>query len=61
VADRQGRQEDGGHRDPAPGEDEFAVPNGVDLSQYPIVDISVEQPGDPKHSGNSVLRGTIAS
>jgi anti-sigma-K factor RskA len=44
-----------------PGEDEFAVPNGVDLSQYPIVDISVEQPGDPKHSGNSVLRGTIAS
>ncbi len=43
-----------------PGEDEFAVPNGVDLSQYPIVDISVEQPGDPKHSGNSVLRGTIA-
>jgi hypothetical protein len=43
-----------------PGEDEFAVPNGVDLSQYPIVDISVQQPGDPKHSGDSVLRGTIA-
>jgi hypothetical protein len=44
-----------------PGEDEFPVPNGVDLSQYPIVDISVQQPGDPKHSGDSVLRGTIES
>ncbi len=44
-----------------PGEDEFPVPNGVDLSQYPIVDISVQQPGDPRHSGDSVLRGTIAS
>jgi hypothetical protein len=43
-----------------PGEDEFAVPNGVDLSQYPVVDISVQQPGDPRHSGDSVLRGTIA-
>jgi hypothetical protein len=42
-----------------PGEDEFAVPNGVDLTQYPIVDISVQQPGDPRHSGDSVLRGTI--
>lgn len=42
-----------------PGDDEFAVPNGVDLSQYPIVDISVQQPGDPKHSGDSVLRGSI--
>lgn len=43
-----------------PGKDEFAVPNGVDLSKYPIVDISVQQPGDPRHSGDSVLRGTIA-
>jgi hypothetical protein len=42
-----------------PGEDEFPVPNGVDLAQYPIVDISVQQPGDPRHSGDSVLRGTI--
>jgi hypothetical protein len=44
-----------------PGEDEFAVPNGVDLTQYPIVDISVQQPGDPRHSGDSVLRGTITA
>ncbi|MGZ4612956.1 MAG: anti-sigma factor domain-containing protein [Kineosporiaceae bacterium] len=38
---------------------EFVIPNGVDVSAYPIVDISVQQPGDPKHSGDSVLRGTI--
>jgi hypothetical protein len=44
----------------APGDDEFVIPNGVDISQYPVVDISVQQPGDPKHSGDSVLRGTIS-
>jgi hypothetical protein len=40
----------------------FALPDGVDLSGYPIVDVSV-QPlnGDPKHSGRSVLRGTLRS
>ena len=43
-----------------PGVDEFPVPNGVDLGQYPVVDISVQHPGDPRHSGDSVLRGTIA-
>ena len=38
----------------------FALPAGVSLRDYPIVDISI-QPlnGDPKHSGRSVLRGTI--
>jgi hypothetical protein len=43
-----------------PGDDEFVIPDGVDISQYPVVDISVQQPGDPKHSGDSVLRGTIS-
>jgi hypothetical protein len=38
---------------------EFVIPQGVDVGAYPIVDISVQQPGDPKHSGDSVLRGTI--
>jgi hypothetical protein len=40
---------------------EFVIPPAVDLSQYPIVDISVQQPGDPRQSGNSVLRRTIPS
>jgi hypothetical protein len=41
---------------------EFSLPDGVDLSRYPLLDISI-QPlnGDPKHSGRSVLRGTFAS
>ena len=38
---------------------QFAIPNGVDVSAYPIVDVSVQQPGNPAHSGDSVLRGTI--
>jgi hypothetical protein len=43
-----------------PGDDEFVIPDGVDISNYPVVDISVQQPGDPRHSGDSVLRGTIS-
>jgi hypothetical protein len=39
---------------------QFAIPEGLDLSDYAVVDISVQRPGDPRHSGNSVLRGTIA-
>jgi hypothetical protein len=38
---------------------QFVIPDGVDVSAYPIVDVSVQQPGDPKHSGDSVLRGVI--
>ncbi|MDQ0028612.1 hypothetical protein [Arthrobacter bambusae] len=36
----------------------FAIPAGVDLAQYPIVDIS-DQPynGDPAHSADSIVRG----
>lgn len=37
----------------------FTVPSSVELDQYPVVDISVQQPGDPRHSGHSVLRGTL--
>jgi hypothetical protein len=39
---------------------EFVIPDGLDVGEYPVVDISVETPGDPRHSGRSVLRGTIA-
>jgi hypothetical protein len=38
---------------------QFAIPNGVDVSAYPVVDVSVQQPGNPAHSGDSVLRGVI--
>jgi hypothetical protein len=39
---------------------QFAIPEGVDLSQYPIVDVSAEPlDGNPQHSGKSLLRGTI--
>jgi hypothetical protein len=39
---------------------EFAIPSGVNLSAYPVVDVSVEKvDGDPRHSGDSVLRGTL--
>jgi hypothetical protein len=38
---------------------QFAIPNGVDVSAYPIVDVSVQEPGNPAHSGDSVLRGKI--
>ena len=38
---------------------EFVIPGGLSLRDYPVVDISVQLPGDPRHSGRSVLRGTI--
>lgn len=39
---------------------EFVVPDGVDVSEYPIVDISQEPfDGDPTHSGDSIVRGQI--
>ena len=39
---------------------EFVIPAGVDLAEYPIVDVS-EEPvdGNPAHSGDSVVRGTL--
>lgn len=40
--------------------DEFVIPAGVDLAEYPIVDVSQEPlDGDPAHSGDSVVRGTL--
>lgn len=40
----------------------FAVPADIDLSQYPIVDISDEPfDGDPTHSSVSMVRGTIGA
>ncbi|WP_267421996.1 MULTISPECIES: anti-sigma factor [unclassified Curtobacterium] len=38
----------------------FVVPSGVDPSRYPVVDVSAESDdGDPTHSGDSVVRGTL--
>lgn len=38
----------------------FLVPDGVDLAEYRLVDISVEPvDGDPAHSGDSIVRGEL--
>jgi hypothetical protein len=38
----------------------FVIPDGVDLSQYPLVDVSAEpDDGDPQHSGDSIVRGEL--
>jgi anti-sigma-K factor RskA len=38
----------------------FAVPGDLDLSQYDVVDVSAEPlDGNPAHSGNSIVRGTL--
>ena len=38
----------------------FVVPEGVDLSEYRLVDVSVEPlDGDPLHSGDSIVRGEL--
>ncbi len=43
-----------------PGTQSVEVPPGVDLAEYPLVDVSVEPlDGDPTHSGVSVARGEI--
>ncbi len=43
------------------GEVTLEVPPGVDLTEYPVVDVSVEPlDGDPGHSGVSVARGVLA-
>ena len=40
----------------------LALPEGIDLAEYPIVDVSVEPlDGDPTHSGVSVARGILES
>lgn len=38
----------------------YDLPPGLDPEQFPVVDVSVEPlDGDPNHSGDSVLRGTL--
>ena len=42
------------------GTAQFEIPAGLDLGQYPVVDVSVEPlDGDPEHSGDSVVRGVL--
>lgn len=39
----------------------FTVPDGIDLDEFSVVDVSVEpHDGDESHSGNSVLRGPLS-
>ncbi|MFD1721307.1 anti-sigma factor [Amnibacterium endophyticum] len=46
----------------AGGSGVYAVPGDVDLDRYDVVDVSRERPdGDPAHSGDSILRGTLRS
>jgi len=40
----------------------FVIPKGIDLEDFPLVDVSDEPlDGDPDHSGNSIVRGTLES
>lgn len=42
------------------GEGRFDLPDGLDLAQFPVVDVSEEHfDGDPAHSGDSVVRGPL--
>lgn len=41
-------------------DEEFVLPAGLDLTEYPVVDISIEHlDGDPGHGGDSVVRGQV--
>jgi hypothetical protein len=38
----------------------FQLPAGLDLNQFPVVDISLEHfDGDATHSADSILRGQL--
>lgn len=40
--------------------DRFTLPTDLDISRFPVVDVSVEQPdGNLQHSGDSIVRGTL--
>jgi hypothetical protein len=40
----------------------FDLPDGLDLADYPVVDVSEEHfDGDPGHSGDSVVRGDLST
>jgi hypothetical protein len=39
----------------------FTVPDGVDLDEFDVVDVSIElDDGNPDHSGDSILRGGLS-
>lgn len=41
-------------------EGEFVVPEGIDIHEYVLVDVSQEpMDGDPAHSGDSIVRGEL--
>ena len=43
-----------------PGTQTVDLPDGIDLAEYPLLDVSVEPlDGDPTHSGVSVARGDL--
>lgn len=45
---------------PARPDGVYVIPDGIDLVDLPVVDVSVEpDDGDPTHSGQSVLRGEV--
>lgn len=45
---------------PAGGEATFDLPPNLDLADYPVVDVSLQQyNGFPEHSGDRVVRGTL--
>jgi hypothetical protein len=44
------------------GRGRFSVPAGIDPASYPVVDVSAEaDDGNPAHSGDSIVRGTLAA
>jgi hypothetical protein len=43
-------------------EGRFAIPPGLDLADFPVVDVSAEPfDGNPAHSGDSILRGELTT
>jgi hypothetical protein len=44
-----------------PTSNRFNIPADLDPRQFPVVDVSAEPPDDtePRHSGNSIVRGTL--
>jgi anti-sigma-K factor RskA len=44
-----------------PSSNRFNIPADLDPRQFPVVDVSAEPPDDtePRHSGNSIVRGTL--
>lgn len=41
-------------------EGRFTIPDGLDLAEFPVVDVSAEAyDGDPAHSGDSIVRGQL--